>query len=83
MGGCCRAAWAMVRSRLRAKPLVCLDPVGFPAGKLADEVPHALVAGAVDDARRIGSVEGYDGAHHLIFDSTPIAISSPRRHGQD
>ena len=38
------------------KPVVCLDLVGFPAGKLADEVLHALVAGAVDKITEAGAV---------------------------
>lgn len=38
------------------KPVVCLDLVGFPAGMLADDVLHALVAGAVDKITEAGAV---------------------------
>ena len=37
-------------------PLVCLDIAGFPAGKLGDEVLHAIVAGAVDKITEAGAV---------------------------
>ena len=38
------------------KPVVCLDIVGFPAGKLDDEVLHAIVAGALDKITESGAV---------------------------
>ena len=38
------------------KPLVCLDLVGFPSGKLEDEVLHGIVAGAVDKITEAGAV---------------------------
>jgi selenide,water dikinase len=43
--------WAM-----GGKPVVCLDLVGFPAGKLGADVLHALVAGAVDKITEAGAV---------------------------
>jgi len=38
------------------RPLVCLDLVGFPAGKLDDDALHAIVAGAVDKITEAGAV---------------------------
>jgi selenide,water dikinase len=38
------------------KPIVCLDLVGFPSGKLDDEVLHGIVAGAVNKITEAGAV---------------------------
>lgn len=37
-------------------PLVCLDLIGFPTGKLEDDVLHAIVAGAVDRITEAGAI---------------------------
>ena len=37
-------------------PLVCLDLIGFPDGKLEDHVLHAIVAGAVDRITAAGAI---------------------------
>jgi len=37
-------------------PVVCLDLVGFPAGKLDDEVLHAIIAGAVERITEAGAI---------------------------
>ena len=38
------------------KPLVCLNLVGFPAGKLGPEILHGIVAGALDKVTEAGAV---------------------------
>jgi selenide,water dikinase len=50
------------------KPLVCLNLVGFPAGKLAPDVLHRLVAGALDKITEAGAVLA---GGHTINDEEP------------
>ena len=38
------------------RPLVCLNLIGFPAGKLGDEVLHGMVAGALSKVMEAGAV---------------------------
>jgi selenide,water dikinase len=63
-------------------PVVCLDLVGFPAGKLDDEVLHAIVAGAVDKITEAGAVLA---GGHTTNDEEPkfglsvVGMVHPRR----
>jgi len=64
------------------KPVVCLDIVGFPAGKLDDEVLHAIVAGALDKITEAGAVLG---GGHTTNDEEPkfglsvVGVVHPKR----
>ena len=55
------------------KPMVCLDLVGFPAGKLEDHVLHAIVAGAVDKITEAGAVLA--GGHTTDDDEPKFGLS--------
>lgn len=50
------------------KPLTCLNLVGFPAGKLEQEVLHGMVAGALSKVTEAGAVLG---GGHTTEDEEP------------
>jgi len=55
------------------EPRVCLDLVGFPAGKLDDEVLHAILAGAVDKITEAGATLA--GGHTTNDDEPTFGLS--------
>ena len=55
------------------KPVACLDLVGFPDGKLGDDVLHAIVAGAVDKITEAGAVLA--GGHTTDDDEPKFGLS--------
>ena len=55
------------------KPVACLDLVGFPAGKLGEDVLHAIVAGAVDKITEAGAVLA--GGHTTDDDEPKFGLS--------
>ena len=59
-----------------AKPLTCLNLVGFPADKLGPEILHGMVAGALDKVTEAGAVLA---GGHTTEDEEPKM--GPLRHG--
>lgn len=55
------------------KPLTCLNLVGFPAGKLPQEVLHGMVAGALSKVTEAGAVLG--GGHTTEDDEPKFGLS--------